>query len=147
MSQSDYWTQSWYDSSKSRFANFLTSWKIQKLQRDFTPYRELWTSASDWTRWFDMWMNDSFNAIDPEGCFKRVIVYNYKYYIIIIYQRHAILMWWRVRNTPKVLIQLKAFGESILPLFLWLSNYRVVYLFKLNTSSVISVSSITVSEP
>jgi dynein heavy chain len=46
--------------------------KIQKMQRDFTPYRELWTSASDWVRWFDTWMNDSFNAIDPELLEKQV---------------------------------------------------------------------------
>ena len=46
--------------------------KIQKLQRDFTPYKDLWTAASDWTRWFDTWMNDSFNAIDPELLEKQV---------------------------------------------------------------------------
>ena len=40
--------------------------RLQKLTKDFQPFRDLWSTASDWLRWHDSWMNDPLSAIDPE---------------------------------------------------------------------------------
>ena len=62
-----------YNARERLFDMPLTDYsKIQKLQRDFQPYRDLWTSASDWIRWYDTWMNDSLNSIDPEALERQV---------------------------------------------------------------------------
>ena len=62
-----------YNARERLFDLPLTDYsKIQKLQRDFQPYRDLWTSASDWIRWHDTWMNDSLASIDPEALERQV---------------------------------------------------------------------------
>ena len=40
--------------------------KVGKLTRDFEPYKNLWSTAADWMRWHDSWMNDALVNIDPE---------------------------------------------------------------------------------
>uniref|UniRef100_A0A8C7UPX5 Dynein axonemal heavy chain 1 n=1 Tax=Oncorhynchus mykiss TaxID=8022 RepID=A0A8C7UPX5_ONCMY len=34
--------------------------------RDFQPFRDLWTTTSDWLRWHESWHNDPLSIIDPE---------------------------------------------------------------------------------
>uniref|UniRef100_A0A8C7H2S6 Dynein axonemal heavy chain 1 n=1 Tax=Oncorhynchus kisutch TaxID=8019 RepID=A0A8C7H2S6_ONCKI len=33
---------------------------------DFQPFRDLWTTTSDWLRWHESWHNDPLSIIDPE---------------------------------------------------------------------------------
>ena len=40
--------------------------KLSKLIKDFQPYRDLWTTTSDWIRWHESWMNDPLTSIDAE---------------------------------------------------------------------------------
>ncbi|KAI5607103.1 dynein heavy chain 1, axonemal, partial [Silurus asotus] len=40
--------------------------RLQKLSRDFQPFRDLWTTTSDWQRWHESWLNDPLTNIDPE---------------------------------------------------------------------------------
>ncbi|XP_042561677.1 dynein axonemal heavy chain 1-like [Clupea harengus] len=40
--------------------------RLQKLNRDFQPFRDLWTATSDWLRWHESWMTDPLSIIDPE---------------------------------------------------------------------------------
>uniref|UniRef100_A0AAZ3Q3C2 Dynein heavy chain 1, axonemal n=1 Tax=Oncorhynchus tshawytscha TaxID=74940 RepID=A0AAZ3Q3C2_ONCTS len=40
--------------------------RLQKLIRDFQPFRDLWTTTSDWLRWHESWHNDPLSIIDPE---------------------------------------------------------------------------------
>lgn len=39
---------------------------MQKLVKDFQPYRDLWTTTSDWLRWSESWFCDPLSSIDPE---------------------------------------------------------------------------------
>lgn len=41
--------------------------------KEFQPYLDLWTTASDWLRWSESWMNDPLSAIDAEQLEKNVI--------------------------------------------------------------------------
>lgn len=43
------------------------------MVKDFQPYLDLWTTASDWLRWSESWMNDPLSAIDSEQLEKNVI--------------------------------------------------------------------------
>uniref|UniRef100_A0A8C5QQJ6 Dynein axonemal heavy chain 1 n=1 Tax=Leptobrachium leishanense TaxID=445787 RepID=A0A8C5QQJ6_9ANUR len=47
--------------------------KLLKLVKDFQPFRDLWTTASDWMRWYDSWMNDPLTTIDAEQLEKNVM--------------------------------------------------------------------------
>ncbi|XP_078019489.1 dynein axonemal heavy chain 1 [Epinephelus lanceolatus] len=40
--------------------------RLQKLVKDFQPYKDLWTTSSDWLRWHESWLNDPLSSIDPE---------------------------------------------------------------------------------
>lgn len=42
------------------------------MVKDFQPFYDLWTTASDWLRWADSWMNDPLSAIDAEQLEKNV---------------------------------------------------------------------------
>lgn len=46
--------------------------KLNKLLKDFEPYRNLWITSSDWLRWYDSWMNDAISFIDAENIEKNV---------------------------------------------------------------------------
>lgn len=39
---------------------------LQKLVKDFQPFKDLWTTTSDWLRWHESWLNDPLSSIDPE---------------------------------------------------------------------------------
>lgn len=39
---------------------------LQKIVKDFQPFKDLWTTASDWLRWHESWLNDPLSSIDPE---------------------------------------------------------------------------------
>ena len=41
--------------------------KVAKLIKEFEPYKNLWTTTADWQKWYDSWMNDPINKIDPES--------------------------------------------------------------------------------
>lgn len=36
------------------------------MVRDFQPFFDLWTTASNWTNWREKWLNDPLVSIDPE---------------------------------------------------------------------------------
>ncbi|XP_051269985.1 dynein axonemal heavy chain 1 isoform X2 [Dicentrarchus labrax] len=40
--------------------------RLQKLVKDFQPFKDLWTTTSDWLRWHESWLNDTLSSIDPE---------------------------------------------------------------------------------
>ncbi|KAF3689531.1 Dynein heavy chain 1 [Channa argus] len=39
---------------------------VQRLVKDFQPFKDLWTTTSDWIRWHESWMNDPLSSIDAE---------------------------------------------------------------------------------
>ncbi|XP_060766195.1 dynein axonemal heavy chain 1 [Neoarius graeffei] len=56
-----------YNNRERLFGLPLTNYdRLQKLNRDFQPFRDLWTTTSDWQRWHDSWLNDPLSLIDPE---------------------------------------------------------------------------------
>ncbi len=46
--------------------------KLNKLGKDFEPFRNLWITVSDWLRWHESWMNDPLTSIDAEAVEKNV---------------------------------------------------------------------------
>ncbi|XP_068171919.1 dynein axonemal heavy chain 1 [Antennarius striatus] len=40
--------------------------RLKKLVKDFQPFKDLWTTASDWLRWQESWLADPLTSIDPE---------------------------------------------------------------------------------
>ncbi|KAH1168316.1 dynein axonemal heavy chain 1 [Mauremys mutica] len=46
--------------------------KLSRMVKEFQPYWDLWTTASDWIRWSESWMNDPLSAIDAEQLEKNV---------------------------------------------------------------------------
>ncbi|KAJ8259834.1 hypothetical protein GJAV_G00174010 [Gymnothorax javanicus] len=56
-----------YNNRERLFGTPITNYdKLQTMVRDFQPYRDLWTTSSDWIRWHEGWMNDALSVIDPE---------------------------------------------------------------------------------
>ncbi|XP_035245196.1 dynein heavy chain 1, axonemal isoform X1 [Anguilla anguilla] len=56
-----------YNNRERLFGNPITNYdRLQKLTRDFQPFRDLWTTTSDWVRWQESWLNDPLSIIDPE---------------------------------------------------------------------------------
>uniref|UniRef100_A0A452QQ37 Uncharacterized protein n=1 Tax=Ursus americanus TaxID=9643 RepID=A0A452QQ37_URSAM len=47
--------------------------KLSRMVKEFQPFLDLWTTASDWLRWSESWMNDPLSAIDAEQLEKNVI--------------------------------------------------------------------------
>lgn len=43
------------------------------MAKEFQPYRDLWTTTSDWLRWHESWMNDPLHTIDAEQIERNVI--------------------------------------------------------------------------
>ncbi|CAL7945370.1 unnamed protein product [Xylocopa violacea] len=37
---------------------------LYKLMREFEPYRSLWITASDWLRWYEVWMDNPLMNVD-----------------------------------------------------------------------------------
>lgn len=46
--------------------------KLNRVVKDFEPYRNLWVTASDWMKWYEGWMTDPLVAIDAEAVEKNV---------------------------------------------------------------------------
>ncbi|XP_051777061.1 dynein axonemal heavy chain 1 [Erpetoichthys calabaricus] len=56
-----------YNNRERLFGLPVTNYeKLQKMTRELQPYRDLWTTTSDWLRWQDSWMHDPLTTIDPE---------------------------------------------------------------------------------
>ncbi|XP_037386166.1 dynein axonemal heavy chain 1 isoform X5 [Talpa occidentalis] len=63
-----------YNNRERIFGLPITNYdKLSRMVRDFQPYLDLWTTASDWLRWSESWMNDPLSAIDAEQLEKNVI--------------------------------------------------------------------------
>ncbi|XP_069792874.1 dynein axonemal heavy chain 1 isoform X2 [Narcine bancroftii] len=63
-----------YNSRERLFDMPLTNYdRLYKMVKEFQPYRDLWTTTSDWLRWHDSWMNDPLNTIDAEQVERNVI--------------------------------------------------------------------------
>ena len=45
---------------------------LNRLVKDFEPFRNLWITVSDWLRWHESWMNDPLTSIDAELVEKNV---------------------------------------------------------------------------
>uniref|UniRef100_A0A670IKK4 Dynein axonemal heavy chain 1 n=1 Tax=Podarcis muralis TaxID=64176 RepID=A0A670IKK4_PODMU len=65
-------TKSREQPSELIFFWFLQYDKLSRMVKDFQPFYDLWTTASDWLRWADSWMNDPLSAIDAEQLEKNV---------------------------------------------------------------------------
>ncbi|XP_076985169.1 dynein axonemal heavy chain 1 isoform X1 [Tamandua tetradactyla] len=63
-----------YNNRERIFGISITNYdKLSKMVKEFQPYLDLWTTASDWLRWSESWMNDPLSAIDAEQLEKNVI--------------------------------------------------------------------------
>ncbi|XP_054992649.1 dynein axonemal heavy chain 1 [Sorex araneus] len=63
-----------YNNRERIFGLPITNYdKLNRMVKDFQPYLDLWTTASDWMRWSESWMNDPLSAIDSEQLEKNVI--------------------------------------------------------------------------
>ncbi len=51
--------------------------------KDFEPYRILWSTASDWLRSYDSWMNDPIISVNAEDIEKNVT----EMYVLIIFMK------------------------------------------------------------
>ena len=51
---------------------YLQYEKLTRLIKDFEPYRVLWSTASDWIRSYDSWMNDPIISVSAEDIEKVV---------------------------------------------------------------------------
>ncbi|TRY59872.1 hypothetical protein DNTS_035283 [Danionella cerebrum] len=40
--------------------------ELQKLNREFQPFHDLWKTTSDWLRWHESWLSDPLSVINPE---------------------------------------------------------------------------------
>uniref|UniRef100_A0A4W3IMR6 Dynein axonemal heavy chain 1 n=1 Tax=Callorhinchus milii TaxID=7868 RepID=A0A4W3IMR6_CALMI len=62
-----------YNNRERLFEMPVTNYdKLLKLIKEFQPFRDLWTTTSDWLRWYDSWMNDPLTTIDAEQVEKNV---------------------------------------------------------------------------
>ncbi|XP_058931925.1 dynein axonemal heavy chain 1 [Kogia breviceps] len=63
-----------YNNRERIFGLPITNYdKLSRMVKEFQPYLDLWTTASDWLRWSESWMNDPLSAIDAEQLQKNVI--------------------------------------------------------------------------
>ncbi|XP_072239156.1 dynein axonemal heavy chain 1 [Leuresthes tenuis] len=46
---------------------------LEKLIKDFQPFKDLWTTTSDWLRWNESWLSDPLSSIDPEQLERNMI--------------------------------------------------------------------------
>ncbi|XP_036957739.1 dynein heavy chain 1, axonemal isoform X2 [Acanthopagrus latus] len=45
---------------------------LQKLVKDFQPFKDLWTTTSDWLLWHESWLNSPLSSIDPEQLERKI---------------------------------------------------------------------------
>ncbi|ERE91881.1 dynein heavy chain 1, axonemal-like protein [Cricetulus griseus] len=63
-----------YNNRERIFGLPITNYdKLSRMVKEFQPYLDLWTTASDWLRWSESWMNDPLSAIDAEQLEKSVV--------------------------------------------------------------------------
>ncbi|XP_066453022.1 dynein axonemal heavy chain 1 isoform X2 [Eleutherodactylus coqui] len=63
-----------YNSRERLFGLPVTNYdKLLRLVKEFQPFRDLWTTVSDWMRWYESWMNDPLSTIDAEQLEKNVM--------------------------------------------------------------------------
>ncbi|XP_032892704.1 dynein heavy chain 1, axonemal [Amblyraja radiata] len=63
-----------YNSRERLFEMPVTNYdRLYKMAKEFQPYRDLWTTTSDWLRWHESWMNDPLHTIDAEQIERNVI--------------------------------------------------------------------------
>nr|XP_046240546.1 dynein axonemal heavy chain 1 [Scatophagus argus] len=56
-----------YNTRERLFGIPVTNYnRLQKLIKDFQPFKDLWTTTSDWLCWHESWLNDPLSCIDPE---------------------------------------------------------------------------------
>uniref|UniRef100_A0A3Q3E168 Dynein, axonemal, heavy chain 1 n=1 Tax=Labrus bergylta TaxID=56723 RepID=A0A3Q3E168_9LABR len=56
-----------YNTRERLFGSPVTNYdRLQKLVKDFQPFKDLWITTSDWLRWYESWLNDPLSSIDPE---------------------------------------------------------------------------------
>ncbi|KAF7658906.1 hypothetical protein LDENG_00006200 [Lucifuga dentata] len=56
-----------YNNRERLFGIQVTTYNsLPKLVKDFKPFRDLWTTTSDWLRWQESWLNDPLSTIDAE---------------------------------------------------------------------------------
>ncbi|XP_060621830.2 dynein axonemal heavy chain 1 [Anolis sagrei] len=62
-----------YNNRERIFGTPVTNYdKLNRMVKDFQPFYDLWTTASDWLRWAESWMHDPLSAIDAEQLEKNV---------------------------------------------------------------------------
>ncbi|XP_062056155.1 dynein axonemal heavy chain 1 [Lepus europaeus] len=63
-----------YNNRERIFGLPITNYdKLSRMVKEFQPYLDLWTTASDWLRWSESWMNDPLSAIEAEQLEKNVM--------------------------------------------------------------------------
>ncbi|CAJ1051390.1 LOW QUALITY PROTEIN: dynein heavy chain 1%2C axonemal [Xyrichtys novacula] len=56
-----------YNTRERLFGIPVTNYdRLQKLIKDFQPFKDLWTTTSDWLRCHDYWLSSPLSSIDPE---------------------------------------------------------------------------------
>lgn len=75
--------------------------------KDFEPYRILWSTASDWLRSYDSWMNDPIISVNAEDIEKNVTEMYVDFLSVIIF--HRISRSLRYKNMHK---SIKTFTEN-----------------------------------
>ncbi|XP_022600673.1 LOW QUALITY PROTEIN: dynein heavy chain 1, axonemal-like [Seriola dumerili] len=56
-----------YNTRERLFGLPVTNYdRLQKLVKDFQPFKDLWTTTSEWLHSHESWLNDSLSSIDPE---------------------------------------------------------------------------------
>ncbi|XP_040889376.1 dynein heavy chain 1, axonemal [Toxotes jaculatrix] len=56
-----------YNTRERLFGLPITNYdRLQKLVKDLQPFKDLWTTISDWLRWHESWLSDPLSSIDPE---------------------------------------------------------------------------------
>ncbi|XP_029455356.1 dynein heavy chain 1, axonemal [Rhinatrema bivittatum] len=63
-----------YNNRERLFGMPITNYDtLAKMVKEFQPFRDLWTTVSDWLRWHDSWMHDPITLIDSEQIEKNVM--------------------------------------------------------------------------
>nr|XP_013047409.2 dynein axonemal heavy chain 1 isoform X1 [Anser cygnoides]XP_047928500.1 dynein axonemal heavy chain 1 isoform X1 [Anser cygnoides]XP_047928502.1 dynein axonemal heavy chain 1 isoform X1 [Anser cygnoides]XP_047928506.1 dynein axonemal heavy chain 1 isoform X1 [Anser cygnoides] len=62
-----------YNNRERIFGMKVTNYsKLSGMVKEFQPYCDLWTTVSDWMRWYGSWMNDPLIEIEAEQLEKNV---------------------------------------------------------------------------
>ncbi|NXE09964.1 DYH1 protein, partial [Lophotis ruficrista] len=62
-----------YNNREKIFGMKVTNYsELSRMVKDFQPYYDLWTTASDWMQWCESWMNDPLMEIEAEQLEKNV---------------------------------------------------------------------------